>query len=462
MKRKLFTALMSLLCVFCLALGLAACTPGGNENNEPDDDDGPPIIQGGSKEAFEYELINNGAEYAVKGIGTVTKTSIEIPAEYKGKPVTAIADMAFAEHNKLTNVQLSHGLKVIGKNAFSSCTQIVGMVIPASVTEIGNSAFASCSKLLTVEFKAGSHIETIGDAAFRNCKALTTIVLPDSLTNIPVNAFFNCSALTTAVVGNGVKTIGETAFANCTKLTNLTLGTGLEAIKSHAFQNCTSLEDIVIPDNNMKEIGFGAFDGCTAAKNVTVPFLGAIKSLPVEGDYYKYKSGAASGTETSRRFVNENNEEIEVTNFGYIFGSVNYEKNVENESLHNIKRITVNGNSPVYDVSLCMLYKQNDSLGVETVIFGDGIKILGETAISFALQLHNVVLGSGVTTIKEGFLDFAGEGTINIFYNGKQSDYLKISIDRHNQYAPNRVLDGSPKYWDGQWHYDANGNPVCW
>ncbi len=80
-----------------------------------------------------------------------------IPDKIDGKPVTAIADSAFAG-TELTGVSLPSSLTEIGWFAFSGCVYLMNVSVPVGVGSIGYDAFGNCPKL-TIYCPAGSFAE---------------------------------------------------------------------------------------------------------------------------------------------------------------------------------------------------------------------------------------------------------------------------------------------------------------
>lgn len=74
-------------------------------------------------EGLKYELSNNGNGYIVTGIGTCMDRDIVIPEEYKGKPVIAIGDGAFAGVS-IQTVTMSNCIKGIGAKVFEGCNNL--------------------------------------------------------------------------------------------------------------------------------------------------------------------------------------------------------------------------------------------------------------------------------------------------------------------------------------------------
>ena len=122
-----------------------------------------------SADGLTYQLINDSTEVAITGCDDVT--SVTVPSEIEGKPVTTIAERALSSKSKLLKVTL-----------------------PDSVTTIESRAFNDCSHLRSVDM--GNGVKTIGTFAFSGCNELTSITLSENLTEIGESAFNQCSALT--------------------------------------------------------------------------------------------------------------------------------------------------------------------------------------------------------------------------------------------------------------------------
>lgn len=103
-----------------------------------------------------FTLYNNSTEYRVSALNK-TLTKAQIPATYKGLPVTEVAD-----------------------NAFTNCTSLTYVFIPYTVTRIGNNAFANCQKLERIT--GMPKVTTIGNNAFAMCTRLDKLILPSTIT----------------------------------------------------------------------------------------------------------------------------------------------------------------------------------------------------------------------------------------------------------------------------------------
>ena len=70
-----------------------------------------------------------------------TKTSVTVPSEFNGKPVTEIGTSCFNANKTIEEVVISEGITSIGSLAFMRCSKLTKVTIPASVTSIGSYAF---------------------------------------------------------------------------------------------------------------------------------------------------------------------------------------------------------------------------------------------------------------------------------------------------------------------------------
>ncbi|MBD9247132.1 MAG: hypothetical protein EGQ52_06570 [Prevotella sp.] len=158
------------------------------------------------------------------------------------------------------------GVKVIGNEAFSSCSSLTNINIPNSVTTIGHSAFAFCDSLISINIP--NSVTTIEYSTFYGCESLTSITIPNSVVTIIGNPFegwhgnlYNESKAfiyEDHVLFNKNKT---TLIAYRAKETNYTIPNSVTTIERGAFSYCDSLTNINIP-NSVTTIGNQAFTGC--------------------------------------------------------------------------------------------------------------------------------------------------------------------------------------------------------
>ena len=142
--KRLLTMLLCLVLAASCAFGVAACTPDdakddtgivtpGEDEEQPGGDEEPePELP--ASEGLSFALNDDGASYAVTGIGTCTDTNVVIPSEYNGLPVTTIGDAAFYGYLGLANITIPDSVTSIGGGTFYGCTSLANITIPDSVT----------------------------------------------------------------------------------------------------------------------------------------------------------------------------------------------------------------------------------------------------------------------------------------------------------------------------------------
>lgn len=288
--RKKFLIFLLVLCVAAFSFAAVACleTPdnGGNGNNSgtetpAGDDDKYPDF-----EPFEYEPNADGT-YTVTGYSGFDN-DVTIPAEYNGKPVTAVGDEAFRDDVNLIGINMPsitsvgtlafygcHSLRRVSmpsvtdvaERAFDDCYSLADLSMP-SVVNIGEQAFSNCKSLTNVTIP--DTVTTVSAAAFSYCEGLTSVTLPDGLTVIGDYAFSHCVSLKSIAIPDSVTDIGEGAFSDCKSLTSVTIPSGITEIKEFTFTSCSKLREAIIP-GGVTAIGDSAFAGCVAMTSITIP-----------------------------------------------------------------------------------------------------------------------------------------------------------------------------------------------
>jgi BspA type Leucine rich repeat region (6 copies) len=256
----------------------------------------------------------NVASIADQAFSYSTMTSIALPAS-----VTNIAFDAFHNCNELTNISVATNnpdySSFTGVLFNSNQTTLIefpegkagSYVVPFSVTNIGTYAFYDSPNLASVAIS--TNVNTIETYAFYDTPGLTNITvntnnlwyssvagilfdksqdtliqypvgnpatsytMPETVTNIGMEAFFDapnlvsvtlgtnvvviggasfegCSALASIAFPNSVTVISGDAFAECSGLTNITIGTGVTNIQYQAFLGLPSLIAVDVATNN--------------------------------------------------------------------------------------------------------------------------------------------------------------------------------------------------------------------
>ena len=252
-----------------------------------------------------------------------------------------IEKSAFSGCTVLTKIVIPDSVETIGKDAFSECLSLVSITVGKNVSEIGSGAFYKCAKLveiynlsgLVITFGGtdgdigyyakdvyndinatsklsktedgfilyidGTKIYVIGcvdnkteiklaekyngavyaiyPRAFSGRKAIRSVEIPDTVTEIGIDAFENCFLI------ENIK-LSSHAIAyipkNNLKTVVITSGTSIE---SNAFQGCRTLISVEIP-KSITHIGASAFQGCTALENVYITDISSWLSIDFAGE----------------------------------------------------------------------------------------------------------------------------------------------------------------------------------
>ena len=228
----------------------------GNENKQESE----------GSQRLEYKLTLNDDEYEVS-LGRCTDEIITIPASFKGKPVTSIAEGGFKNYRSLKAITIPESVTIIGAQAFFGCTALTSITIPQGVTTIEKETFQYCSSLESVAIPTS--VKSINQYAFFACNSLTSIVIPEGVTIIEDNVFHGCGKLASVVLPKGITYIRDHTFCECPSLTSVNIPDGVTGIGTMAFI-CCSFTSIIIPDGVIG-IGDYAFSSCLNLTSVTLP-----------------------------------------------------------------------------------------------------------------------------------------------------------------------------------------------
>ena len=221
---------------------------------------------------YQYEG-NQGAFKGCKALKQVT-----LPDQLVTMP-----NHTFADCTSLETVTFGTGLTSIEDWAFEACSSLQAADFPASLDSIGTGAFSGCTKLVKVTLNEG--LQTIGAGAFDGVafgeKTLTgdikdgtgILTIPGSVRTIGGAAFRNSACLKTVEFENGAAELimdsgyqyegNQGAFKGCKALKQVTLPDQLVTLPKHTFDGCTSLEEVQF-GVNLKSIGNSAFEGCSS------------------------------------------------------------------------------------------------------------------------------------------------------------------------------------------------------
>jgi hypothetical protein len=186
----------------------------------------------------------DGASYTLTGIGGIPNTVIIIPAYYNGLPVTAIGEEAFRDHN-IGSVTIPDTVVTIGGSAFTGCEYLNSVTLSTSLKTIDRYAFAGCSSLCEIVLPEG--LAVIGERAFSG-SALESIAIPNSVTDVGIDAFRTCRGLENVVLSSSLTEIKNDTFYQCESLKSISVPSSIKRICTSAFDHVSGLEALYIED----------------------------------------------------------------------------------------------------------------------------------------------------------------------------------------------------------------------
>jgi hypothetical protein len=263
-----------------LFLGLLACLSVSGCNLQTPETPPAPTPRPGDFVASHTEpggliLWEYGAFVTVYGYNG-TGSSVVIPDNFMGKPITRIDQLAFAFQQNLTAITFPSGLTSIGDSAFLDCTGLTGsLTFPPGLTSIGDYAFSQCTGFTgSLTFPPG--LTSIGDYAFSQCTGFTgSLTFPPALSSIGNYAFQFCSGFKGSLTFSpDLASIEDHAFYYCTGFTgSLTLPSELLVIGDSAFQHCSGFNGtLTFPsDLNLESIGDWVFSSTGFKGELTLP-----------------------------------------------------------------------------------------------------------------------------------------------------------------------------------------------
>lgn len=217
---------------------------------------------------------------------------VVIPAEYKGIPIIAIGENAFADNLNITDIIFASDSRItrIAPQAFARMTKLVSIILPSSLIDLEDQAFADCENLEYIYIPAG--VKGIGPNAFAGCLKLEiefeqgsqlryayidsfqdTKWYVDQKAN-EMNNYIIAGRLAIEYVGgenqnlisipDGVIALRSELFMGNNNIVTLELNSDIEFIGDRCFYNCQNLRYVqfgVSENSKISYVGKDAFTG---------------------------------------------------------------------------------------------------------------------------------------------------------------------------------------------------------
>ena len=249
-----------------------------------------------------YKIKND--QVRITGFADKYATTVDIPSEIEGMPVTCIGSTVFSDMYDLESVTMPDTITNIGFAAFRDCTSLKQVKVSRNLKSISSCIFGGCLSLESIDL-SDCKIEALLNHTFYECSSLRSVLLPSTLKSIGQLEFADCASLTDLIIPEGVQKIGDLtfyntpwyehlsdefvvvgdgvlikyngpggqvaipqnvkyisdAFRNNDDITGISFGSNVVVIGDYAFSNCHALSNIVFPESDCA-IGTSAFSGC--------------------------------------------------------------------------------------------------------------------------------------------------------------------------------------------------------
>lgn len=181
------------------------------------------------------------------------KTTINIPSEVFGLPVTQIADRAFyGMRDNVESISLPETLTSIGYMSFASLKILDTLEMPESLQSVNADAF----KYSDVHDVVINNNAVLKSECFKNTD-LQNVTFGENVSEMPDEIFWGYTIKSITFKGNKITRIGDKAFCGH-HMSSIEIPEGVTSIGDHAFSGDGFLSELILPES-LKEIGSRAF-----------------------------------------------------------------------------------------------------------------------------------------------------------------------------------------------------------
>ena len=325
---------------------------------------------------------------------------------------------------------IGSGIKTIGSYAFADCTDLAEIIVPDGVISIGDGAFQQNSGAKRVVLPPSTVY--IGHGALRDCSALTSVSLPDSMSNrLFLDMFEGCTNLKSVDIPDGITDIYEGDLASCPNWTDIYYDNW-----GRVWNRVVSNVRDSIPDRMNVHFKDNIYDSGSCGENVTWT-LTADGTLTISG------TGA-------------------MTDYTYDSRSPWYSCRTHIKRVVMQQGVTSIGDHAFWDCSGLTSVTIPDgvtSIGgdafsgcaaLTSVEIPNGVTAIGGSTFSNCIRLAKVTIPKSVTSIGKNAFYYC-ESIADVYYDGTEEDWAKISISSGNEDLLAAALHCKPT-WAGRRH----------
>lgn len=262
---------------------------------------------------FDYYLLDDGT-WGIKGGRAIFLSEVEIPASYKGRPISTILENAFyyesplmsgGDYNecRLRHITIPNSIRRIGHCAFQYCPLISlefpegltsieagtcmysflrSVTIPSTVTHIGYGAFEGC-ELLKEVFNHSSLDISVGSSDYGYIGSYASNVYTSSeesklrtddngfvlyTEENEVSVVAYVGKPTELSIGENITKIDDFAFA-MSNITSVRIGDSVSKIGGSCFYSCYDLKTVEM-GNGLTTIEYNMFESCENLTTITI------------------------------------------------------------------------------------------------------------------------------------------------------------------------------------------------
>ena len=406
--------------LFVLILALVSVFTAGSFAEEAE------TLQSVKSGDWEYVVLEDGTAEIAGYTGE--ETSVSVPQELDGIPVTAVGRNAFEKADKVMDVILPEGITTIGRRAFSLCRGIKSVTLPSTLAVIGDYAFSNCWQMAGIDLPDG--LTTIGEYAFSGCSRLEEITVPDGVTELGANPFNDCASLKAIRITPDQAVLEEKdgvffsrdgrrliIYPDYLPAESYTIPEGTEVIADSAFFGNSNLYEIIIPDS-VTTLENDAFSCCSEVREIKLP--DSIASMG-DGALSFMALTEARLPEGLGRISDRLFEGCDVLETVYIPAGVTEAGANPFSGCESLTAIEVDEGNTALEVIDGALFSRADrrlvslplGLCTEEYAVPEGTEIIGEDACSENLYLQEVTFPEGLKEISfAAFADCKGLGKV--------------------------------------------------